>query len=467
MAVFAVLFSLVFFPLILFVSGTILLSLKWREEDGKKRVQVVVLGDIGRSPRMQYHSHSLALQDFDVDIIGYGGSQLIPSLSKSAKVNVYYLPDIPERINRLPSLPRYISKVLFQTVTLFWTLIKKTKKPSNVLLQTPPAIPSQFVLILVSLLRGSKLIVDYHNYAYTIMALSLGENHILVKLTWIYERVMSFFVSARLCVSDAMRKDLRKNWGVNSYVMYDRPPNIFQVVSTAQKHELFLKLSQTIPIFKDNGNEKNVSRTGFSESTPTGTRLRDDRPFLLVSSTSWTEDEDFSILLKALEIYEEKAKDPGNNLPTIVCIITGKGPLKSYYEDLIKKKCFKQVNIITMWLSSEDYPVLLASADLGVCLHKSSSGLDLPMKIVDMFGCGLPVCAFRFECLHELLKDEHNGLAFDTHQQLAGQLQRLCSGFPSPNTSLNRFRDNLVSFHSLRWHHYWKLHVLPLVTGHL
>jgi beta-1,4-mannosyltransferase len=36
-------------------------------------VQVVVLGDIGRSPRMRYHASSLADSGCTVDLIGYTG----------------------------------------------------------------------------------------------------------------------------------------------------------------------------------------------------------------------------------------------------------------------------------------------------------------------------------------------------------------------------------------------------------
>lgn len=42
-------------------------------EKEKIAVQILVLGDIGRSPRMQYHALSIARHGGQVDIIGYQG----------------------------------------------------------------------------------------------------------------------------------------------------------------------------------------------------------------------------------------------------------------------------------------------------------------------------------------------------------------------------------------------------------
>ena len=121
---------------------------------------------------------------------------------------------------------------------------------------------------------------------------------------------------------------------------------------------------------------------------------RADRPCLLVSSTSWTPDEDFSILLDAILAYESHASEGG--LPRLLLFITGKGPMKLEYEKKINSLSLTFSRIVTCWLAAEDYPKLLGMCDLGVSLHTSSSGLDLPMKVVDMFGCGLPVCAIDF-----------------------------------------------------------------------
>ena len=53
---------------------------------------------------------------------------------------------------------------------------------------------------------------------------------------------------------------------------------------------------------------------------------------MVVSSTSWTKDEDFSILLNALINYEESS-----NKQRIIAYITGKGPEKAYYLEKISR----------------------------------------------------------------------------------------------------------------------------------
>lgn len=66
----------------------------------KKRVCIVVFGDIGRSPRMQYHALSFMNEGFFVDIIGYSGSDPLEELRTNDAVQMHYLTPVPEWNNR-------------------------------------------------------------------------------------------------------------------------------------------------------------------------------------------------------------------------------------------------------------------------------------------------------------------------------------------------------------------------------
>ena len=120
-----------------------------------------------------------------------------------------------------------------------------------------------------------------------------------------------------------------------------------------------------------------------SEETP---RLRNDRPALLVSSTSWTADENFDMLLEALREYEMKARrvngsldshgesEDGNEnvrLPKVFMIVTGKGPLKDKYMDevirLETSEEWEWVRCRSLWLEAGAYPILLGLSVVRRC----------------------------------------------------------------------------------------------------
>lgn len=86
-------------------------------------------------------------------------------------------------------------------------------------------------------------------------------------------------------------------------MLYDRPAEQFKSITLAEKHELFYRLSEDFPEFLGPQNLSGEQEsTRFTYKDANGTiHHRSDRPAIIVSSTSWTPDEDFSILLKALE----------------------------------------------------------------------------------------------------------------------------------------------------------------------
>ncbi|KAJ1827846.1 mannosyltransferase, partial [Coemansia sp. RSA 2599] len=213
-------------------------------------------------------------------------------------------------------------------------------------------------------------------------------------------------------------------------------------------------LCRLLPETNDVSDAANGHASLFTQRQRDGTvAMREGRPMLLVSSTSWTADEDFSVLLEALKMYDQaasEARNGGSRLPSLAVLITGKGPQRAFYEQQICRLRLKSVCIATAWLPAEDYPLLLGSADLGISLHTSSSGLDLPMKVVDMLGCGTPVCAYGFSCIRELV-NERNGMVFGSAAELAQQIQGLACQLASRRGPYQQLLRGAEEFRRIDW----------------
>ncbi|KAG8453709.1 hypothetical protein GDO86_000367 [Hymenochirus boettgeri] len=414
---------------------------------------------------MTYHALSLARNGFDVTFAGFYESEPHKKLLNHERVQIQPISEYRPP-NVIPKTFQYIIKVIFQAVQLFYMLLK-IDPLSFIILQNPPGLPCIAVTWLFCMIRKSLFIIDWHNYGYSVMGLKHGLKHPIVHIAKWYEKVFGQLSNYNFCVTKAMKDDLLVNWNISASTLYDKPASVFQETPLELQHKLFIKLAEVYEPFKAQTKSETYEKTAFTELNMENGMVmyNEERPALLISSTSWTEDEDFSVLLNSLKEYDKFIRN-GFKLPSLVCVITGKGPLKEYYSQIIREMQLSNIQICTPWLEAEDYPVLLGSADLGVCLHKSSSGLDLPMKVVDMFGCCLPVCAISFKCLNELVKHEENGLIFEDAIELAEQLKVIFTDFKSKSSKLKQFRQNLRDSKQMRWDESWDQTVLPVIREH-
>eukprot|EP01068_Selenidium_serpulae_P017149 Selendium_serpulae@DN6354_c0_g2_i1.p1 len=267
---------------------------------------VVVLGDHGRSPRMQNHllciahwiteAHKTAADDFARIIRanlsgGESGSvsrepttaatltdsevdrhlmRLKTDGRLAAIPRVYFIGYAESQCNievrnhpavrivdvKKPAIGSYrhffkgIFAIVFaclKAAGLTWSLAKAlwaTEDVAVVLVQSPPAVPTLPTVKLFCFLRRAKMVVDWHNYGYSILGLWLGMNNILVKLYRWIEFSFGRRADAYFCVSKAMRKDLIQNHGIHSediHVLYDCASDLFRPISLRERHIMALK----------------------------------------------------------------------------------------------------------------------------------------------------------------------------------------------------------------------------------
>jgi len=427
------------------------------------RVTVVVLGDLGRSPRMRYHALALADSGVEVDLIGYAGSALPRALWDHPRIRCHLMPPTPLRfLDRLKDAPFpavALVRIVVQTARLLRLLLLVVRKPDVILVQNPPAVPTLMVALLSARLRSARLIIDWHNFGYTMLALKLGWSSPIVRWMRRHERAWGRRADAHLCVSRAMQVELENHWALpKPTLLYDRPAEGFRPAGPDERGALYRRL------------------TSVSALVPAEYRLdAPARPAILVSATSWTQDDDYDLLLdalarcdRALRLGSGQAIREREHLPfpRLLMLMTGDGPLRGSYEARIRSLSLGRIHVQTLWLSPEDYPLLLRAADLGVCLHRSSSGLDLPMKVADMLGSGLPVCALDYgPCLAEQLRHGENGLLFSDSAGLAEQILDIFKGFPDESPLLDRLRRNILGSPRRSWTEEWRAAAFSTITG--
>jgi beta-1,4-mannosyltransferase len=283
-----------------------------------------------------------------------------------------------------------------------------------------PAVP---VCWLLRVFKGKRFVIDWHNLGFSLLQVH-KTSPTLVRIAEILEFSFGRFADGHITVTEALQAKLREQ-GMECAVVPDRPSGVFAPGGREQRGKFakMLELCETDP--------------------------------WIVTSTSWTPDEDMRLLLDAADRLEDEGV-------RLTIVITGKGPDRASFEAELKTRPFRQIEFCLHFFEQyEDYAAFLACCDAGVSLHRSSSGLDLPMKGLDMLGAGLPLLSVKYGCIGELVQEGKNGLLFDNGEELARLLQRL---FVEKDPSLAGLGAGAIASAEKKWATVWEESARPILV---
>ncbi len=413
------------------------------------RAVVVALSDLGRSARMQYHAHALAANGVDVDLVGYVGTPLARRITDDPRITVHRLTPFTRRF-RQGSAVQYAMVAVVESLRMgfrLWRALRKLGRVDLVLVQNPPAFPTLMVTAWALRKRGVRLVIDWHNVGYTLLRRRLGRWHPAVRLGRWLERRDALQADAHLCVSRGLASFLQSRFGVSrARVLYDRPAAAFAPMDRAERERFRQGLFGRMGLVGD--------AAGF-----------------IICPSSWTEDEDFDVVIDAVLRLEDRVRGweaaaPHRRFPSLIILVTGDGARRAEFERRFAGLPARRIFLRTRWLEPEEYPRVVGSADVGLCLHRSSSGLDIPIKIADLFGASVPVCALDYGAsLAERVRHSDNGLLFSTARQLADVLFDLFEGYPADQDLLERLRTGARKSSRPTWEEGWNKEARDVLLG--
>jgi beta-1,4-mannosyltransferase len=393
---------------------------------------------------MLNHALALAEDGAQVSLVGYVETSVDREVTEHPSIRVCRirpLPRAPEGASRLRFLAVSAIRVGWLHFQTLWALLARTPRADVVLIQNPPSIPTLLAAWFVSRIRGSLLVVDWHNFGYAMLALRLQPQHLVVRLSQAWERWLGRKADAHFCVSAAMQTKLVEEFGLeSSVVLLDKPRRMQSRRPISSRYELARRI---------------LDRAGLDLQ---------DNAALVMCPTSWTADEDMDLLFEALRRWDSAPSI--STRPRLYVLVTGQGPMREQYEARLSSERWRHVEVHTAFLDPADYRELLGAALIGVCMHRSSSGVDLPMKLVDLLSARTPVCVLDYgDCLTEQIQPGFNAVLFRTGEELAHRFDELLQGFPGELPALQRLQHNIDATYTETWQQVWSREAAPVLRS--
>jgi beta-1,4-mannosyltransferase len=404
--------------------------------DGMK-VLLLVQGELAQSLRLVNHARALCDAGATVTLAGYTQLPLPDDITRAPRLTIRRVSESgAERLDTVPRsfyLPAAASKAARNTMRLGWLLSAVAGRFDVAIVQNPPALPALPLALVAARARGARVIVDWRNRSAALLRLRLGRDRALVRQVSRIEGWLARQASHHFAASDAMREDLRERFGIEATLLRDRP----------RRRTATLNAEQRISVIR-----RVLAARGVSAAP--------GHAFVLVSPTSFGPDEDMDMLLEALRLAVRWSPDT-----PIIVFVTGYGPLRPKFEARAREIATGNLRIVTGWLPEPLYRDLLAAADLGISMHRSASGVDLPMKVVDMIEAGLPAVVLDYApCLAELVPPALQPFMFTDADGLAGRLGELLSG-----PKLGALHAAMAAESGPLWSEEWRRVALPLIAA--
>ncbi len=382
---------------------------------------------------MQYHALALAAEGA-VDLVGPDHDAPDPAVAGESRIRVHTLAPWPAR-DRTRGEERFRVVAFMLTLRRSWQIasrLLRLPRPDVILVQTPPATPTLAVVWMVARLRRARLVIDWQNLAHMERAARVGDQHRRVRSLRRVEQRWARRADAHLAASRALATWLARELHVAAVVVHDGPrrgtARLAPLAAIAERRRIVESLGV-----------KGV-----------------DVP-LAVAPTRWTADEDVDLLIETLERTDRGLRSVARDgEPRLVVLLTGTGDGRTAFEQRLARRQFSAIAVTTACLSPADNAQVTAAASLGLCLHQSSSGLDLPIELSDFRGAGVPVCVYDFApVLSERFTNGQDGAVLRDAGALAAALIALGSGPSVTADALTRSRQWMAGQEPEWWDDHW------------